>query len=453
MRYPELRDELKKYYWYDLTPKADAFCESLERELDEQWMPEMTPYEMKLAQYRLITERFEPVLFVNAPFYYDMGTMWGQCDGAGEFRGHSHPGGWTFRKNRHRYVEQDENLWKLRSAQGSELFYLICGPYNDVRQHFKTDYRPIFEGGLSGIYEKAQARLAAAETEAERTFLGALCEGLLCIKRIAEKFSEAAFAKLPTVRDERERANLLRIAESAARVPWEKPRTFYEALNTLAFMRKAVGSLEGVGVNTFGRVDVELLPFYEQDIADGTLTREEAYELIAQFLICFDMHYDHDMKMVKYADHEMENTYVLGGCDAEGNPVCNDLTLMFLRATREEGIIYPKIKCRFGKNSPKVYLDEIDRAVIASTSTVLFQNDDATIPALLRSGKTLDEARDYIISGCWDVSVNGVEKHDCGAYVNLLKPFEYSIHRLTDKMETVGMTFAPIDDAAEFEEV
>ncbi len=453
MTFEPLRRELGQFYLHALTPRADAFCTACGQELDALWRPEMTPYEMKLLQYRLITQRFEPVLFRTVPFYYEMGTMWGQCDGAGEFRGHDHPGGWTYRKNSHRYAEQDPALWKLRCAQADELFYLICGPYNDVRQHFCFEHRPIFTMGLKGIYEKARLRAQTAETDEQRTFLDAVCEALLCVRTIAEKFSAAAQEKLAAEADETCRRDLQRIRESAARVPWEKPETFYEALNTLAFMRKVVGSLEGVGVNSFGRPDLDLWPFYCRDVERGVLTPEEAYDLICRFLLCFDLHYDHDMKMVLYADHELENTYVLGGCDAQGRTVYNELTRMFLQATREQHIIYPKIKCRFSAASPKEYLDEIDRAVLAGTSTVLFQNDDATIPAQLRAGRPLEEAREYIISGCWDVSIRGAEKSDCGAYVNLLKPFEYSIHHLNDKMEAVGMRFAPLDDAADFEEV
>ena len=103
------------------------------------------------------------------------------------------------------------------------------------------------------------------------------------------------------------------------------------------------------------------------------------------------------------------------------------------------------------KNSPKEYLDEINLSVINGTSTVLYQNDDAVIPALVRAGRTVTEARDYIVSGCWDVQCNGVEKYDCGTYVNLLKPFEYSLHNLTDKMSEIGMSFRAIDGAEKFE--
>ena len=80
------------------------------------------------------------------------------------------------------------------------------------------------------------------------------------------------------------------------------------------------------------------------------MTKEEAFKLISQFLITFDSHYDHDIKMTGYADHELENTYVLGGCGADGRSVFNELTKMFLKANNDEKIIFPKIKCRFSEN-------------------------------------------------------------------------------------------------------
>lgn len=454
MRYLELREELRTFYWTQVNDRAKAFCEACERELDAAWHEELSSYDMKVMQYKLITERFDPVLFEESPFYYELGTMAAHCDGAGELRGHMHVGGWTYRKNQHRFIDQDPALWDLRNAQRKgEQFYLICGPYNDTRQHFCFDYRPVFAEGLKSRYEAAQAELKSATDGEERAFLSALCEGLLCVRKIGEKFAQKAKDLLATATDEKSRANLKRIADTAARVPWEKPTTFFEALNTYAFLRKAVGALEGVGVNTFGRVDVDLYPFYQKDLAEGRLTPEEAYDLICQFLITFDLHYDHDMKMVAYADHELENTYVLGGCDAEGKPLYNELTEMFLRATSEEKVIFPKITCRFDAHSPKAYLDRINAAVVAGTSTVLYQNDDATIPALVRAGYTLSEARDYVITGCWGLNCYGVEKRDGGAYVNMLKPFEFSIHRLDERMKKVGMYFAPIDGARDFEEV
>ncbi len=83
----------------------------------------------------------------------------------------------------------------------------------------------------------------------------------------------------------------------------------------------------------------------------------------------------------------------------------------------------------------------------------MYQNDDAVIPALLKAGRTIEEARDYLITGCWGLNCARVEKYDGGTYVNMLKPFEYSIHNLFDQMEIVGMTFQPIENAKSFEEI
>jgi len=155
MNYLNLREELRNYYWYEADIKAKDFFEECTKVLDEKAENQMSPYQMKAFQYKTITDMFEPVLFYNSPFYYETGTMAAHCDGARDFHGHSHAGGWTYRKNSPLFIEQDKELWDKRSKQAQELFYLICGPYNDVSQHFAFNYRPIFEMGFKGVYEKA----------------------------------------------------------------------------------------------------------------------------------------------------------------------------------------------------------------------------------------------------------------------------------------------------------
>lgn len=465
MKYNSLREELKQYYWYEANKKADDFADECFKILDNSDWKKMNPYQMKIFQYKTITDMFEPVIFDNSPFYFETGTMCATCDGAffwgktklakdaPENSDHIHPGGWTYEKNKHRFVDQNPELWEKRCAQMAEIFYLICGPYNDVTQHFNLNYRPVFETGLKGVYERAVEQSKTAETDEERDFLSAVAEGMLQLKKMSEKFGKAAEKRLENATDENVRNNLRLIAETAKRVPWEKPDSFYSALNFLAFFRKTVGSLEGIGPNTFGRIDVDLYPFYKHDIENGIITEAEAYDLICKFLLGFDCIYDHDKKMVGYADHEFENTYVLGGCDKNGNPVFNELTKLFLLATENEKIIFPKIICRFSKNSPKEYLDLIDGPVINGTSVILYENDDAIIPARIRAGRTVEEARDYLVTGCWGVVDNGFGKYDGGSYINIAKALEYSVHELKERREKTGLDFKLFDGAENFEKV
>ena len=454
MKYTDLRKELHAFYSDGGKERSENFAKKCFEIMDSKYQNGMSIAEQKMLQYDVISQEFEPIIFKNSPYYYETGVLTSLSDGSRYAKnyGHYQANGWVYNRNSHIFWSQGENLTNRRKSQASELLYLICGAFNDDYQHFGFNNRPILEGGLKGIYEKSQEELLNVQNQQERDFLNAVCCGMLSIKKMAEKFYQKAEQMLLMETDENYKNNLSLIMETAKVVPWEKPRTFYEALNTLAFMRKVVGSLEGVGPNTFGRIDMDLYPFYENDIKNGVLTKDDAFELICQFLILWDSHYEHDLKMIGYADHELENTYTLGGCDKDGKPLYNELTQMFLRATREEKLIYPKIKCRFSENSPKEYLDEINIAVVNGTSTVLFQNDDATIPALLRAGRTLEEARDYIVSGCWDIATYQ-EKHDCGNYLNLLKPFEFAIHNLTDKMEKVCLDFETYDNCKTFDDV
>jgi len=452
MDFKKMREELNGYYFNIADQRAREFYVKCMALLDARYSSDMTPFEMKRTQYRLISDNIDPVLFKTNPFYYETGNLAAQCDGAREFRGHYNPAGWTYWKNKHLFEDQNPELFALTKRQKAEKFYNICGPYNDLCQHFCFNHRPVLEGGLKGIYDKATAQLDGAD-ERQRDFLESVREGMLAIKRISEKFSKKALEVLESETDPAVRANLLRIADAAARTPWQAPKSFYEALNMYAFMRKALGSLEGIGFSSFGRIDMDLYPFYKRDIESGKLCDGEAYELVKAFLVTFDSHFDRDIEFKGYSDHELENTYVLGGCYPDGSPLCNELTLMFLRASNEETLIYPKIKLRYSKNSPKELFDEANKSLLRGSSIVMYQNDDATIPASKRTGRTDEEARDYLIFGCWGFNGNGIDKFDDGGYINLLRPLEFSVHRNFERMVKVGMYFAPLDGAADFEEV
>ena len=453
--YSDLRKELLDYYIEtDDEKRSMIFAKKCFAILDKKFREGMSVTEQKLLQYEVISDEFVPKIFKNLPYFYETGVLFSLSDGAriAKKERFCQANGWVYKRNEHLFIEQDEKLYARRTSQLDEKLYLICGPYNDTAQHFNLNLRPFLNVGAKGIYEKAEAELKKAKSDEEREFLNSVRVGMLTLKKVAERFADEADKMLLTEENEVFRKNISLISKTARHIPWEAPKSFYEALELVAFMRTVFGSLEGVGPNTFGRLDKDLFTFYERDTREGRLTKEEAYDLICKFLIIWDCHYDHDMPMVGYADHELENTYTLGGCDDDGNPLCNELTLAFIRATREQKIIFPKIKCRFSSSSPKEYLDEINLAITNGTSTVLLQNDESSIPALVRSGKTLKEARDYYVTGCWGIATSQ-EKYDHGSYLNLLKPFEYSIHNLTEKMERVGIKFESLDGADSFEEL
>jgi len=90
-------------------------------------------------------------------------------------------------------------------------------------------------------------------------------------------------------------------------------------------MREASASLEGIGVSVLGHLDRILEPYYHNDLMEGRITREETKDLICFFLAMSDVRFE----MRKVRPHVGTNTtVVIGGCDARGNIVFNDITRM-----------------------------------------------------------------------------------------------------------------------------
>jgi len=76
------------------------------------------------------------------------------------------------------------------------------------------------------------------------------------------------------------------MAQICDHVPAHAPRTFWEALQHYWFVHVGI-VYETNPWDSFnpGRLDQHLYPFYEREVADGTLTRDQAKELLEAFWI------------------------------------------------------------------------------------------------------------------------------------------------------------------------
>ena len=71
MKYNELRNEIKNYYSIVSYENAKKYLEDGTKRLDALYDKNMSAYDMKVLQYRIISDIAEPVLFEYAPFYYE----------------------------------------------------------------------------------------------------------------------------------------------------------------------------------------------------------------------------------------------------------------------------------------------------------------------------------------------------------------------------------------------
>ena len=440
MSYDKIRKELNEYYFGKLPDLAENMRKAAFERLDAyaEEHPDYNSYKLKAKQYEVITDLIEPVLFDDIPFFYETGALVAFSDGRYS-RGATHANGWLYMRNEHLFKDADPYAYKLYKAHQSCGLYVQCGTYTDL-MHMGLPLEKVFKVGLKGVLEELKEAEKTCTTEQETDFILTAKTGIECLCALADKFAKAAKDK-----------GLFEIAKLASNVPFNPPKTVHEGLCVLCFMRKVLGSLEGVGFSSFGRVDVLLAPLYENDIKCG-VSEDTLLDLITKFLLIFDCTMNREEKFEKGFEYELENTLTLGGQDQNGNEVFNGITKLFIKARDNQDIIYPKMMVRYSEKSSDEYLKTVSDNLVKGKSLSLFANDDALIPALISSGMESSDAYDYSVGGCWDILLPNVYIHNSGEYFSIATPLIWSIYNMTERMQKCEIFFENLEDVPTFDE-
>jgi len=441
MSYTEIRNQLNDYYFKSLPQIAEEIRKNTYEKLDKyaQLNPHDNAYMMKIMQYETIANEIKPRLFKDLPFFFETGALVAWCDGRYD-RGAEHANGWLYRRNTHIYEDMDPYAYAMYNNQLKNGLYFQCGIFSDM-MHQGLPLKKLFKVGLKGILEELDNAKNKCENTEEKNFIACATAGINTLCAMAKKFRVIA--------EEEGRTDIARLAE---KVPFNPPETLHEGLCVLAFMRKSLGSIEGMGFSSFGRVDVLLADLYENDLKRGE-SHENLLDLVIKFLLIWDCTLNREEELKYGAEYELENTLTLGGCDENGNQIFNGVTKLFLEARDKESILYPKMMIRFSENSPREYLEFIGKPLIKSRSFSLYANDDAVIPALTASGMDKKVACNYAVGGCWDILLPDLYVHNSGEYFNILNPLIWSIHNYHDKMQESGIYFENLENSKTFEEL
>lgn len=178
---------------------------------------------------------------------------------------------------------------------------------------------------------------------------------------------------------------------------------YLDALKTLRILHFALWA-SNVYHNTLGRFDQYMYPFYINDIESGCLTKEEALSYTEELFLSFNR--DSDL-YTGMQQGDNGQSLMLGGVTREGNDAVNELTYICLKASLNNRRIDPKINLRVNKETPlDLYLaaTELTRQGLGFPQ---YANDDIVIPALVKMGYDIEDARDYTVAACWEFIIPG----------------------------------------------
>ena len=291
----------------------------------------------------------------------------------------------------------------------------------------------------------------AYEKNEEYKAMEICCDAIVAL---AERHAAPARELAEKQSDPSRKAELLKIAEVCSHVPAHAPRNFHEALQGYWFVHLGVIT----ELNTWdsfnpGRLDQHLHPFYVKELEEGTLTREQAEELLQ----CFWIKFNNQPAPPKVGvTEEQSGTYTdfalinIGGLKPDGSDAVNDVSYLMLDVVEEMQLIQPSACIQLSKKNPDRFLRRACRVIRTGLGQPSVFNSDVIVQEMLHDGKTMADARAGGPSGCVTVSAFGKESCTLTGYMNWPKVLELALGDGVDP-QTGRRIGPPTGDPREFQ--
>lgn len=262
--------------------------------------------------------------------------------------------------------------------------------------HIIPAFEDLINRGYGDIIEATRQKLQAAD-DAEKADLQAM---LICEEAAAEyilRYADYASSLAEKTANPSYRSHLVKMEESLRHIAYEPARTFFDAVQLIWLSHEMLYAENFPASLSFGRMDQYLYPFFKNDMKQGTLTREEAADIIDALWIKFGI-----------TLHGYQNI-TLGGLNQQGEYASNELTTLMLQASRKTLFDQPLLCLRYHKSMPDDVWDESVALLQTGIGLPAIFTDDFCINAKLRMGHSKEDAVEYGLVGCVEMSCPGKE--------------------------------------------
>jgi formate C-acetyltransferase len=311
--------------------------------------------------------------------------------------------------------------------------------------HLIPDYARIMREGWKTVHAELETAYAALSPFEQRGKKGGQLRAMMTAatmpRDLALEYSRECARLAQTEPEPARRQELLTMAESLSRIPWEPARTFWEAVQSLWLTHMLVMADEnypGPG-DSFGRLDQYLYSFWEKSIREG-MDSEFGKEILKCFWIHCNTAYD---GMIRTGGNQgitagYGQLFTIGGIGASGQDMTNDLTYVLLDVIDEMSpILEPKPNVRLHRGSPDSLLDRVvDMIASSQGSPFLLNFDERSMAGMMLQarksgvGHLINENNvfEYAPVGCLENTMVGNDRSGTvDANLNLLKAVELAL--------------------------
>lgn len=322
-----------------------------------------------------------------------------------------------------------------------------------------VDYERILKSGAQSVIDEAkqclaQLRYYEADSIEKKNYWEAVIIVFESWIRFAGRFADLAEKMAAECENDDRKKELREMADICRRVPRYPAESFREALQAFWFTFLMVCPSP---TSTAGRFDQYMYPYYEKDIREGWVTREDVLELL-EIMRCKVMKINRvsgKANRAKNAGMAKWYNWTIGGQKADGSDATNDLSYLLLEAALDTHLPHHTVTVRVHKDTPELLMKKALEVVRSGLGMPAFIGDQSYMNFFLEDGTiTPEQARDYCATGCVDGNIPGVTRTQVACFFIIPQAMDICMHngycRYTK--ETVGIETGDVTQMETFEE-
>ncbi|MDT8624410.1 formate C-acetyltransferase [Klebsiella grimontii] len=310
---------------------------------------------------------------------------------------------------------------EVKAAVSTQIFSV--NQTDKGQGHIIIDYPRLLENGLAALVAELKA---LNKQHPQNSFYQAVLILLEASQRHILRYAALADEMAASCVDPQRRKELETIGEISRHNALHRPEDFWQACQLFWYMNIILQYESNASSISLGRFDQYMLPFYQASLNRGQDPQFLQELLESLWVKCNDIVLLRSTSSARYfAGFPTGYTALLGGLTETGRSAVNILSFLSLDAYQNVRLPQPNLGVRVNELIDRPFLRKTAETIRLGTGIPQIFNDEVVIPAFLNRGVSLEDARDYSVVGCVELSIPGrtYGLHDIAMF-NLLKVME-----------------------------
>ena len=315
---------------------------------------------------------------------------------------------------------------QVAEAQTTKVF--AVAQTDKGQGHIIPNFPVLMERGWAALLEDARQQLAS---QPDNLFYQAAVIVLGGTIAYIRRYESICRDKAQDSATSPERAKELQeMADILGNLAQRAPQDFREGLQQLWLAELVCEHESNASSISLGRVDQYLWPLYQASKAAGT-SDETIREWLQDFYLkCNTIVFARSTESAKFfAGFPSGLNIVVGGVDAMGQDATNELSSLLLDVQNDTRLPQPNLSLRMHAQTPASLLHEAAQVIRLGDGMPQVFNDEVNILSFVNRGISLEDARDYGVVGCVELSIPGAMYglHDISMF-NMVRCLEIALH-------------------------